>query len=129
MATLIHENKRSMKKIEKETIFYSISDYNIQLYILKNNRGSIWVKLNIEHRAGSHASKVSTRFAFFLSGFEHESVLILNLIVLDAKFYSVSDGIIFKGGHGAKTSRFWQIINFAPCKNFRKKKNLVQIRP
>ena len=68
------------------------------------------------------ASKVSTRFA-------HESVLVINPVVLDAKFYSLSDGIIFKGSHRTKTSPFWQIINFAPYKNFGKKKNLVRIRP
>ena len=59
----------------------------------------------------------------------HESVLILNSVVLHAEFYSLSDGIIFKGGSRAETRPFCQIINFAPCRNFGKKKNLVQIRP
>ena len=59
-----------------------------------------------------------------MSRFAHESVLILNPVVLDAEFYSLSDGIIFNGDHCTKPSPFWQIINFAPCKNFRKRKIL-----
>ena len=47
----------------------------------------------------SYISKVSTRFEFFLSRVVYEAVLILNLIVLDAKFYALSNGGIFNAGH------------------------------
>ena len=53
-----------------------------------------------------YASKVSNRFEFFQSGFASEVVLILETVVLNAEFYSLSNGIIFEGGHRAKNATF-----------------------
>ena len=57
-----------------------------------------------------YLSKVSTRFAYFFSGFASETVLILILIVLDAEFYALSIDVIFRGGHRAKIGSFLKIL-------------------
>ena len=68
----------------------------------------------------SNASKVSTRFEFFQSGFASEAVLILETVVLNAEFYSLSNGIIFEAGHRAKNATFRQNTNFHQWKKSKK---------
>ena len=47
-------------------------------------------------------SKVSIIFDYFWFEFASETVLILNLGVFDAEFYSLSNDIIFRGNHPAE---------------------------
>ena len=78
--------------------------------------------------ASFYASKVSTRFEFFQSGFASEAVLILETVVLNAEFYSLSNGIIFEAGHRTKNATFPQNTNFHQWKKVKKKVFLVRIR-
>ena len=67
------------------------------------SRGFIGQKLALFGKLSiSPHAKISEK-RNILSVFAYESVLIPNPTVLDAEFNSLSDGVIFKGGHVAKT--------------------------
>ena len=76
----------------------------------------------------NYVSKVSTRFEFFLPGFASATVLTLKPVVLDAEFYSLSNGTIFRGGHRAKTANFGQNTHFSPWTKFQKRVFPARIR-
>ena len=69
-------------------------------------------------------AKIRSFPELFLSEFAHESVLILNPIVLDAEFNSLSDGIIFNWYHRVKTNPFRLITN-SPNAKISKKRNIL----
>ena len=47
-------------------------------------------------------SNASTKFEFFLFRFVYEAVVILNLLVLVAEIYSISNDVLFNGGSSSE---------------------------
>ena len=68
------------------------------------------------YRNELNVSKVSTRFAYFLSRFAPETVLILILLVLDAEFYSLPMVPISMGIIEQKYESFLKILLLLLCK-------------
>ena len=49
--------------------------------------------------------KVSTRFEYFLARFAQVADLAFSMVDPDAEFHALSNGILFRLGHRAKTAR------------------------
>jgi hypothetical protein len=56
--------------------------------------------------------EVSTIFEFFLSGFVQQLVLTFSLVMLDAKFNSLSNGTSLNRGCPTNTKVFFKILDF-----------------
>jgi hypothetical protein len=73
--------------------------------ILSNNR--------LPKTSYPHVSEVGTVFEFFLSRFTQRLVLTLEMVVLDAEFNSLSNGMTFYNDHRPKMGSYDEKLGFS----------------